>query len=59
MSSRDDEISVRFRRLDSNQDLPLPSRATEHAAGYDVRSSEADFALQPRAIRAVSISSLA
>ena len=30
---------VRFRRLPSNPDLPLPSRATEEAAGFDVRAS--------------------
>jgi dUTP pyrophosphatase len=44
---------VRFRRLESNPDLPLPSRATEHAAGYDIRSAEADFVLRPGEIRAV------
>lgn len=37
---------VRFRRLESNPDLPLPSRATPHAAGYDVRAA-ADVALAP------------
>lgn len=45
--------SVRFRRLDSNPDLPLPSRETASAAGYDVRSAEADFRLEPGEIRAV------
>jgi len=45
---------VRFRRLQGNPDLPLPARATEHAAGYDVRSAEEDFVLQPREIRLVS-----
>ncbi len=35
---------VRFRRLPSNPDLPLPARATTDAAGYDVRSDE-DFRL--------------
>jgi len=45
---------VRFRRLPINQDLPLPSRATPHAAGYDVRTAEEDFVLQPREIRLVS-----
>ena len=34
-------LVVRFTRLASNPDLPLPARATDHAAGYDVRSSEA------------------
>jgi dUTP pyrophosphatase len=32
---------VRFRRLPSNPDVPLPARATPHAAGYDVRSAAA------------------
>lgn len=50
MSSVD---TVRFKRLDSNPDLPLPARATEHAAGYDVRSAEADFVLEPGDIRLV------
>ncbi len=45
---------VRFKRLDSNPDLPLPSRATTHAAGYDVRSAEADFVLEPGEIRLVA-----
>ena len=35
------EPVVRFRRLPSNPDLPLPARATPHAAGYDVRSAAA------------------
>ena len=46
--------TVRFRRLPSNLDLPLPERATEHAAGYDVRSSEKALTLQPGEIRLVS-----
>jgi dUTP pyrophosphatase len=45
---------VRFRRLESNPDLPLPSRATEHAAGYDVRSAEPSFTLEPGEIRLVA-----
>ena len=44
---------VRFLRLDHNPDLPLPARATEHAAGYDVRSAEATFHLPPGEIRLV------
>ena len=36
---------VRFRRLSSNPDLPLPSRQTRGAAGYDVASAEPDFVL--------------
>lgn len=44
---------VRFVRLDSNPDLPLPSRATPHAAGYDVRSAEEEFVLAPGEIRLV------
>lgn len=45
---------LRFKRLDHNPDLPLPSRATEHAAGYDVRSADADFVLEPGEIRLVA-----
>ena len=44
---------VRFLRLPTNPDLPLPARATEHAAGYDVRSAEDDFVLEPGEIRLV------
>jgi dUTP pyrophosphatase len=44
---------VLFRRLASNPDLPLPERATEHAAGYDVRSAEESVTLQPGEIRLV------
>lgn len=47
-------VAVRFRRLESNPDLPLPSRATPSSAGYDVRSAEGDFELEPREVRAVS-----
>lgn len=45
---------IRFLRLEGNPDIPLPSRATAQAAGYDVRSAEADLELQPGEIRAVS-----
>ncbi len=45
---------VRFRRLESNPDLPLPDRATAQAAGYDVRSAEAEVVLEPGQIRLVS-----
>lgn len=45
--------TVRFRRLPANPDLPLPARATEHAAGYDVRSAEDDVVLEPGEIRLV------
>lgn len=45
---------VRFRRLESNPDLPLPERATAQSAGYDVRSAEASVTLQPGEIRLVS-----
>ena len=43
---------VRFRRLPSNPDLPLPAPATAAAVGYDVRSSES-FRLARGEIRAV------
>lgn len=48
-----DPVKVRFLRLEENRDLPLPDRATAHAAGYDVRSAEPDFDLQSGEIRAV------
>ncbi len=38
--------AVRFRRLQDNPDLPLPSRATPHAAGYDVRAAR-EVMLEP------------
>jgi dUTP pyrophosphatase len=45
---------VRFRRLASNPDLPLPARQTDGAAGYDVASAEADFVLAPGERRLVA-----
>ncbi len=36
---------VRFRRLATNPDLPLPTRQTQGSAGYDVASAEPDFVL--------------
>lgn len=45
---------VRFKRLPSNPDLPLPDRATAQAAGYDVRSAEEEVVLGPGEIRLVS-----
>ena len=45
---------VRFQRLPSNPDLPLPERATPHAAGYDIRSAEESVVLAPGEIRLVS-----
>ncbi len=48
------DLTVRFRRLETNPDLPLPGRATPHAAGYDVRSAEGDFSLAPGEIRPVA-----
>jgi dUTP pyrophosphatase len=48
------DLVVRFARLASNPDLPLPERATPHAAGYDVRSAEERVTLQPGEIRLVA-----
>ncbi|MCH7533540.1 MAG: dUTP diphosphatase [Gemmatimonadetes bacterium] len=45
---------VRFLRLPSNPDLPLPCRGTPQAAGYDIRSAEDEVVLQPGEIRLVS-----
>lgn len=47
-------LAVRFRRLPSNPDLPLPERATSGSAGYDVRSAEGDFDLGSGETRAVA-----
>lgn len=44
---------VGVKRLEANPDLPLPERATEGAAGYDVRSADPDFVLAPGERRAV------
>lgn len=44
---------VRIARLPTNPDLPLPSRQTAHAAGYDVASAEPDLILAPGERRAV------
>lgn len=41
------------RRLPQSDGLPLPSRATPGAAGFDVSSAEPDFALAPGERRAV------
>ena len=43
---------VRFVRVGGQDDLPLPSRGTEHAAGYDIRSAES-VTLEPGEIRLV------
>lgn len=45
---------VRIVRLPHHGDLPLPSRQTAGAAGYDVASAEADFVLAPGERRAVA-----
>jgi dUTP pyrophosphatase len=47
-------VDVRVRRLPHNQDLPLPSRQTSGAAGYDVASAEPDFVLRPGERKAVA-----
>jgi dUTP pyrophosphatase len=44
---------VRFQRLASNPDIPLPERATPHAAGYDIRCAEQEVVLAPGEIRLV------
>lgn len=45
--------TVRFKRLPSNPDLPLPARASLEAAGHDIRCCEA-FTLDPGGIHAVA-----
>ena len=46
-------VGVQVRRSSEARDLPLPTRATAQAAGYDVRSADEDFHLEPGEIRAV------
>jgi dUTP pyrophosphatase len=46
-------MELRIKRLESNPDLPLPSRQSAHAAGYDVASCAPDFILEPGERRAV------
>ena len=50
--ARGESYRVGICRLPGNPDLPLPARATRGSAGYDVRSSEEDFVLEPGEIRA-------
>lgn len=47
-------LEVRFSRLPSNPDLPLPERATPHAAGYDIRCAEESVTLEKGEIRLVA-----
>ena len=44
---------MQVRRLPHHAGLPLPSRQTAGAAGYDVASAEPDFTLEPQARRLV------
>ena len=46
-------MRVRIVRLPSNPDLPLPTRQSAHAAGFDVCSADPDFVLTPGERRAV------
>ncbi len=46
-------LVVQVQRLRHHDGLPLPSRQTDGAAGYDVASAEADFTLEPHARRLV------
>jgi dUTP pyrophosphatase len=47
-------MQVRITRLPSNLDLPLPSRQSAQAAGYDVASCEPDLVLAPGERRAIA-----
>lgn len=46
-------VTVRVQRLPHHDGLPLPSRQTSGAAGYDVASAEPDFTLEPQGRRLV------
>ena len=47
------DIEIRLKRLPHGEDLPLPSYATDHAAGMDVVSAET-VTLEPGARRAIA-----
>ncbi len=46
-------IRIGVQRMESNPDLPLPAAATTGAAGFDLRSGEEDFDLEPGCRRLV------
>ena len=47
-------ISIKLRRLPHAHDLPLPSRQTEHSAGFDLRAAiENEIELAPGQIQLV------
>ena len=46
-------VIVQIRRLPNHDGLPLPTRQTTGAAGYDVCSAEPEFTIEPRARRLV------
>jgi len=46
-------VIVQIRRLPHHDGLPLPTRQTAGAAGYDVCSAEPEFTIDPRARRLV------
>lgn len=48
------EQQVRILRLPHNPDLPLPSRQSAGAAGFDVASAEPEFVLAPGERRAIA-----
>lgn len=48
-----DQPVVQVLRLPHHEGLPLPARATEGSAGYDVCSADDDFTLPPMARRVV------
>jgi dUTP pyrophosphatase len=49
-----DPIQVRIKRLPANPDVPLPTRMTEHAAGFDLSAAVTEpTVLQPGDIRLI------
>lgn len=50
----ENSVAVRIKRLPGNGDVPLPTRMTSHAAGYDVAAAVPDaVTLHPTEIRLI------
>ena len=49
-----DKIAIKFKRLEENRDLPLPSYESEDSSGMDIRAAvEEELTLNPGEIRLI------